>query len=79
MTGVMSYVMPRPLKDDAWRAGDPGPGVAHFYGWAADFDGRSKCWADVPFDGTRQAADDDQLCPDCEAWFWQSATRPWPA
>lgn len=62
---------PRPLEDDAWRTGDTAPGVAHFYGWEQDHDGHSKCWASTPLDGTRQASEDDVLCPDCEAWYWE--------
>jgi hypothetical protein len=67
----MRFVTPRPLEDDAWRTGETAPGVAHFYGWDEDADGRSKCWADVAAEGTRGAAEDDVLCPDCEAWYWE--------
>lgn len=67
----MRFVTPRPLDDDAWRTGVTAPGVAHFYGWDGDHDGRSKCWAGTPLEGTRQASEDDVLCPDCEAWFWE--------
>lgn len=70
----MAYPTIRPLGDDAWRVSDASPGVAHYYGHAADFDGRSKCWADAPVAGTRPAADEDQLCPDCDSWYWQHAS-----
>lgn len=67
----MRFVTPRPLEDDAWRTGPTAPGVAHFYGWEEDHDGRSKCWASTPLEGTRRATEDDVLCPDCEAWYWE--------
>ncbi len=67
----MRFVTPRSLDDAAWRTGESVPGVAHFYGSAGDYDGRSKCWTDVSADGTRQATEDDRLCPDCECWYWQ--------
>jgi hypothetical protein len=70
MTWPMRFMSPRPLEDDAWRTGDTAPGVAHFYGWDGDVDGRSKCWANVATEGTRAATEDDVLCPDCEGWYW---------
>jgi hypothetical protein len=70
----MAYVTTRPFEDDAWRVGDTSPGVAHYYGRTPDFDGRSKCWANAPATGTRRAADEDQLCPDCDSWYWQHAS-----
>lgn len=69
----MPFITPRPLEDDAWRTGDAAPGVAHCYGWDLDRDGRSKCWARIAIAGTRQATEDDVLCPDCEAWYWQGS------
>jgi hypothetical protein len=67
----MRFVTPKPLEDDAWRTSDAAPGVAHFFGWDGDDDGSSKCWANVATAGTRGAAEDDVLCPDCEAWYWE--------
>jgi len=80
LTGhLMRYVTPRPRDDDAWRVSDATPGIAHFFGWADDEDRTSKCWADVPAAGTRRAAEDDQLCPDCDGWYWQHVTASWLA
>jgi hypothetical protein len=75
MTYLMPYLAPRPIDDDAWRVSVNSPGVAHYYGMAADFDGRSKCWAGEPVAGTRQAVDEDRLCPDCDSWYWQHLFR----
>jgi hypothetical protein len=71
LTSTMQFMTPRPLEDDAWRSGDTGPGVAHCYGWGTERDGRSKCWASVAVESTRQATEDDALCPDCETWYWE--------
>jgi hypothetical protein len=70
----MAHATIRPLEDDAWRVGDASPGVAHWYGRAGEYDGRSKCWANAPVAGTRPAVDEDQLCPDCDSWYWQHAS-----
>ena len=79
LTGrVMRYAIPRPLDDDAWRVSDASPGIAHFFGWA-DGNRTSRCWAAVPSDGTRQATEDDQLCPDCDGWYWQHVSASWLA
>jgi hypothetical protein len=71
MTGVMRFMAPRPLDDRAWRVGDGMPGVAHFFGWRTHRGTLSHCWAERSIEGTRQACEDDPLCPDCEAWFWE--------
>ena len=71
MTGAMRFMAPRPLDDHAWRTSEGTPGVAHFYGWPTDHVTRSRCWSQAPIEGTRQAAEDDRLCPDCEGWYWE--------
>jgi len=72
----MPYLTTHPPEDDAWRVGDRLPGVAHYFGVATEFNGRSKCWADAPADGTRRAAAEDRLCPDCDSWYWQHVSIP---
>jgi len=67
----MRFMAPRPLDDQAWRASERTPGVAHFFGWPNHHVTRSHCWAEAPIEGTRLAAEDDRLCPDCEAWYWE--------
>ncbi len=73
----MPSVTPPPQEDDAWRVTGA---VAHFYGWASDWDGQPKCGApDAPAKSARQATAGDALCPDCEAWYALDVTMPWLA
>ncbi len=78
MTVAMQSMAPRPLDDHAWRAIHGMPGVAHFFGTLSHPAARSHCWSDAPITGTRQAAEDDRLCPDCEAWYWEHAAGMGP-
>ena len=71
ITVAMRFTAPRPLDDHAWRTSEGTPGVAHFYGWSGNPTATSRCWAEVSFEGTRQASEDDRLCPDCEASYWE--------
>ena len=75
----MRYETLRQIDDDAWRVSDAAPGIAHFFGWARDEGRQSRCWADVPAEGTRPATEDDQLCPDCDGWYWQHVSASWLA
>jgi hypothetical protein len=67
----MRLSTPGPIDDQAWRTSDGTPGVAHFYSWPNQPGATSRCWAEAPIEGTRQAREDDRLCPDCEAWYWE--------
>ena len=75
----MQYTVARPPAEDAWRVSEASPGIAHFFGWANDRDDQSMCWADVPVAGTRRAAGEDQICPDCDGWYWQHVSVSWLA